>query len=132
MRIYSTLLIHQKFLKANMGFVANDVSNFIALFIVIITDGKFFLIFKILNCYQPFNYFPSILQIKIFNIAYQVLWDLSLPSSPASLPIPSSSSDDALSLPGLPGIPTSQHEIAHALLSAWDLLPHITFCQVYP
>lgn len=37
MRIYSTLLINQKFLKANIGFIANDVSNFITLFIIIIT-----------------------------------------------------------------------------------------------
>lgn len=88
MRIYSTLLVNQKFLKANMGFVANYVSNFIALFIVLITDGRFFLIFKILKRCQPFNDFPSILQIKTFNMAYQVLRDLSLPSSPASLSIP--------------------------------------------
>lgn len=48
-RISSTLLANQKFLEANMGSIANDVSHFIALFVVIITGGKFFLIAKILK-----------------------------------------------------------------------------------
>lgn len=49
-RVSSILLANQKCLKANMGSIANDISNSIALFGVIITDGKFFLIVKILKC----------------------------------------------------------------------------------
>ena len=141
-RISSTLLDNQKFLKVNMGSNADDVSHFFALFVVIITDGKFFLIVNILKSsfiilitvqFLPLKAFQWFLislsmQIKILNMSYQVLWDLPCP--PSNLTV---CSQLLIQCPSaFLDCQVSQPDIAQALLSAWYLLSHSLLCLANP